>query len=197
MASALGHISGAHFNPAITFGFLITRRITVSLAGVYWACQLTGATAAALLLRWIYPQAVRDAAHLGAPGLSISPGRGLVVEIVLTFFLALVIFASAVDPRGSFKAIAGLGIGLTITLAVLIGGPLTGAALNPARAFGPQLAGHFWAHGAWIYYVGPVVGASLGALLYELLYLRPPRPAAVGTPESGVLEPRPGDAAAS
>jgi aquaporin Z len=199
MASALGHISGAHFNPAVTFAFLITRRITPLLGAVYWFAQLLGATLAALLLRWIYTDVVRDAANLGAPalGLQMDSGRGLAVEIVLTFFLTLVIFASAVDPGGSFKAIAGLGIGLTITFAVLIGGPLTGAALNPARAFGPELVQSFWEEGWWIYYAGPLLGAALAGLLYDMLYLQPDRPEPVGPPETGVLEPRPGDAATS
>ncbi|MDX6514981.1 MAG: aquaporin [Gaiellaceae bacterium] len=199
MVSALGHISGGHFNPAVTFAFALTRRITLPLAGVYVAMQLAGAALAALILNWIYPGALRTAAHLGAPALGggIDSGRGFAVEAVLTFFLVLVIFATAVDPGGSFKAIAGLAIGLTITLDILMGGPLTGAAMNPSRAFGPMLVGDFWAHGWWIYFTGPLVGAGIAGLVYELLYLSPSRPEPVGPPETGVLEPRPGDAAAS
>jgi aquaporin TIP len=104
------------------------------------------------------------------------------------------VWATAVDPGGAFKAIAGLAIGLTITMDVFMGGPLTGAAMNPARAFGPQLVGNFWSDG-WIYYLGPAVGALVAAFAYEYLYLRPQRPPVVGTPESGVAEPRPGDTA--
>jgi aquaporin Z len=115
---------------------------------------------------------------------------------VLTFFLVWVIFATAADPGGTFKAIAGLGIGLTIAIDVLMGGPLTGAAMNPARAFGPELLSRDWTD-AWIWYVGPVAGATLAALAYEYLYLRPPRPVPVGPPDTGVDEPRPGDAAVS
>jgi glycerol uptake facilitator-like aquaporin len=107
-----------------------------------------------------------------------------------------VIFATAADPRGSFKSIAGLAIGLTITLDVLIGGPLTGAAMNPGRAFGPQLVGNEWGDG-WVWYLGPLLGGGLGALAYEYLYLRPARPVPVGPPETGIEEPRPGDAAVS
>jgi glycerol uptake facilitator-like aquaporin len=125
----------------------------------------------------------------------ISAGKGLVVEIILTIFLVLAVYANAVDPGGAFKAIAGLGIGLTISIDVLMGGPLTGAAMNPARAFGPQLVFNFWKDG-WIYYVGPCIGALIAALGYDYLYLRG-RPSVVGTPESGVDEPRPGDAATS
>jgi glycerol uptake facilitator-like aquaporin len=101
-----------------------------------------------------------------------------------------------VDPGGAFKSIAGLAIGLTITIDILFGGPFTGAAMNPARAFGPQLAGGHWSHW-WVWYAGPLVGGALAALAYELLYLRPARLAHVGTAESGMLEPRPGDAATS
>jgi aquaporin TIP len=121
-------------------------------------------------------------------------GKGLVVEIILTFFLVWAVFATAVDPRGAFKSIAGLAIGLTITIDVLMGGPLTGAAMNPARAFGPEVVGNFWGEG-WIYYLGPPIGALIAALGYEYLYLRPVQPPVVGTPESGVAEPRPGKTA--
>jgi aquaporin TIP len=122
--------------------------------------------------------------------------QGVVIEIVLTFFLVWVIFATAADPGGSFKSIAGLAIGLTVAMGVLMGGPLTGAALNPARAFGPELLSRHWSD-AWVWYVGPFVGGALAALAYDYLYLRPPRPLPVGPPETGVLEPRPGDAAVS
>jgi len=192
MVSSLGHISGGHFNPAITLGFVATRRITLPLAAAYWASQFAGAIVAAAILRGLFSHgdflgAVPHAAGFGA-------GKGLVVEIILTFFLVWAVFATAVDPRGAFKSIAGLAIGLTITIDVLMGGPLTGAAMNPARAFGPQLVGNFWGEG-WIYYLGPVLGALIAATAYEYLYLRPLQPPVVGTPESGVAEPRPGDAA--
>jgi aquaporin TIP len=192
MVSNLGHISGGHFNPAITLGFLATRRITLPLAVVYWVSQFAGALVAAAILRGLFAHhlfvgSVPHAAGFGA-------GKGLVVEIILTFFLVWAVFATAVDPRGAFKSIAGLAIGLTITIDVLMGGPLTGAAMNPARAFGPQLVGNFWGEG-WIYYLGPVLGALIAALAYEYLYLRPVQPAVVGTAESGVDEPRPGDTA--
>ena len=197
MVSAVGHISGGHFNPAITFGFMLTRRIPLLLGLVYFVAQLAGSALAALLLRWIYPAASRDATNLGAPAVSgIDIGPALVVEALLTFFLVLVVFASAVDPRGTFKAIAGLAIGLTITMDIFAGGRLTGAAMNPSRAFGPQLVGNHWAD-AWVWYVGPLLGAAVAALAYEWLYLRPLAPIPVGPPETGVREPRPGDTAAS
>jgi glycerol uptake facilitator-like aquaporin len=128
-----------------------------------------------------------------APG--IGAGKGLVIEMVLTFFLVWAAFATAVDPRGAFKSIAGLAIGLTITMGVFRGGPVTGGAMDPARAFGPEAVGGFWDE-AWIYWVGPLAGALVAGLVYEWLYLRPVRTLPVGLPESGVEEPRPGDAAA-
>src|SRR4051794_9776635 len=198
MASAVGHFSGGHFNPAVTLGFVITRRLAPSLALVYWSVQFLGATAAALLLRWFFSASVRGATNLGAPALGsgISVWQGVVIEGILTFFLVWVIFATAADPGGAFKSIAGLAIGLTITFDVLMGGPLTGAAMNPARAFGPELVSRDWSN-AWIWYVGPFVGGAVAALAYEWLYLRPPAPLPVGPPETGVIEPRPGDAAVS
>jgi MIP family channel proteins len=195
MVSNLGHISGGHFNPAITAGFVATRRIAVSLAGIYWAAQLAGAIAAAAILRWFFtkPHFVPGAVPHSP---SFSDGKALVVELILTFFLVWAVFATAVDPRGAFKSIAGLAIGLTISIDVLMGGPITGAAMNPARAFGPELVGNFWGD-AWIYWVGPVLGALIAALAYDWLYLRPAQPPVVGTPASGVDEPRPGETALS
>jgi aquaporin TIP len=193
MVSNFGHISGGHFNPAITLGFVATRRITWPLAVAYWVSQLLGAVAAAGILRWIFHRGVLAGV---VPHLShIDAGRGVVIEAILTFFLVLAVFATAVDPGGAFKAIAGLGIGLTISIDVLMGGPLTGAAMNPARAFGPQLIFNSWSDG-WIYYVGPAIGGVIAAVGYDYLFLRPPPPV-VGTPGSGVDEPRPGESAVS
>jgi aquaporin Z len=95
----------------------------------------------------------------------------MVLEGVASFFLVLVFFATAVDDRGSFRAIAGFGIGLTITLGALVIGPFTGAAMNPARAFGPAVASHHWANQG-VYWIGPLAGGFLAGLLYNSLYLR-------------------------
>ena len=179
MASAVGHISGGHFNPAITFGFLVTRKIKPALACVYWAAQLAGAVVAALLLSWLLPQLEVNRVQLGVPALGpgISSGQGIVIEGILTFFLVWVVFACAADPEGAFKLVAGLAIGFTITLDICMGGPFTGAAMNPARAFGPQLVQNDWSNW-WVWYVGPLLGGALAALVYELLYLRARRPEA-------------------
>ena len=192
MVSNLGHISGGHFNPAVTLGFVATRRIAAPLAVCYWVAQLLGAVAAALILRGLFSHAEFLGAVPHAPG--VGGGKGFVIELVLTFFLVWTVFATAVDPRGAFKAIAGLAIGLVISIDVFMGGPLTGAAMNPARAFGPELVGNVWGEG-WIYYLGPAVGGVLAAVAYDWLYLRPMQPAVAEAPESGGDEPRPGDAA--
>jgi MIP family channel proteins len=191
MVSALGHISGGHFNPAITFAFLVTRRIKPAVGLIYWAAQLAGGTLGALLVQQLLPHAATDPVSLGVPaiGHGVNAGAAFGLEAILTFFLAWVVFATAVDPRGTFKSIAGLAIGLTITMDILFGGPFTGAAMNPARAFGPQLIGDHWANG-WVWYAGPVLGATVAAVLYELLYLRPMPLEPLGSDASGVREPR-------
>jgi MIP family channel proteins len=196
MVSAVGHISGGHFNPAITLGFLVTGRLHPILAVVYWIAQFGGAVAAAALLRWIFNDT--NEGNLGAPILnpSIEPEAGLIIEAILTFFLVWVFVATAADPRGTFKSIAGLAIGLTVTMGVLMGGALTWAAMNPARAFGPELLSNDW-DDFWIWYVGPIAGGVIAAVAYEMLYLRPVGPAVVGPEETGVEEPRPGDTALS
>jgi MIP family channel proteins len=198
MVTAVGHISGAHFNPAVTLSFVVTRRIALPLAGIYWAMQFAGATCAALLLKWVFPNALVDQAKLGVPVLNsqLNSGQGLIVEAILTAMLVFAVFATAVDEGGAFKAVAGFGIGLVITMDILCGGPLTSASMNPARAFGPQLVQNDWQSYSWLYYVGPALGAVIAALVYELLFIRKPLEP-VGPPETGVVEPRPGDLAAS
>jgi aquaporin TIP len=194
MVSALAHISGGHFNPAVTLAFLITRRLSVVLGAAYFVVQLAGAALAALLLRWIFPDG--QEATLGAPALGpdIEQGGGLVVEAILTFFLVWVVFATLADPRGSYTAIAGLAVGFVIAFDTLMGGPITGAAMNPARAFGPELVANVW-DDFWIWYVGPLAGGAIAALLYDELFLRPARPVPPGPPETGVEEPGAGMAA--
>src|SRR5438128_2187958 len=175
MVTNLGHISGGHFNPSITLGFLATRRITRPLAIAYWIAQFAGAIVAAAILRGLFTHEafLGEVPHADGFG----AGKGLVVEIILTFFLVGAVFATAVDPRGAFKSIAGLAIGLTITMDVFFGGPLTGAAMNPARAFGPELVGNIWSQG-WIYWIGPAIGALTVAQTSSSSWTRSPLNAA-------------------
>jgi MIP family channel proteins len=173
MVSALGHISGGHFNPAISIGFWVTKRIGTLDAFLYWAAQLLGGIAAAFLLKAVIPDETWRAVSLGTPALlrDFPALSAIVLEAVASFFLVLVFFATAVDDRGTFRAIAGFGIGLTITLGILVIGPFTGAAMNPARAFGPALASNHWTN--WgIYWIGPLAGGFLAGLLYNSLYLK-------------------------
>jgi aquaporin Z len=190
MVTAVGHISGGHFNPAVTLGFLVTRRIHPITAVAYWIAQFGAAALAVLLIKWVLPSA---ASPYGAPALTtvLDKGQGVAVEAALTFFLVWVIFACMADPRGAFEKVAGLAIGATITMGVLMGYVLTGGVMNPARAFGPQLVANDWGDNWWIWYVGPFAGAVIAAVLYELLYLRPTEPVgmAAQAEAGGPLEP--------
>jgi MIP family channel proteins len=179
MVSAVGHISGGHLNPAVTLGFLVTRRIQPLVAAVYMLAQFAGGIAAALLFHWLYPAVagLETAATVVTEEAGFNPWKALVLEALFTFFLVWAVFATAVDKQGAFKAIAGLAIGLVLTVSVLTIGPITGSSINPARTLGPALVENVWAD-AWVYYVGPFVGGALGALVYALLYL-PRRAAAV------------------
>lgn len=175
MVSALGHVSGAHFNPAITIGFWVTKRLNTVDTVLYWIAQLAGATAAAFLLKSVVPEDTWRAVALGTPELARDFPRwaGMTLEAVTTFFLVLMVFATAVDEKGTFKSIAGFAIGLSISLGILVAGPFTGGALNPARAFGPALAATHWAnHG--VYWVGPLAGGFIAGFLYDTLYLKKP-----------------------
>ena len=173
MVTALGHISGGHFNPAITIGYWVTRRLSTFDSLMYWAAQLLGATAAGFFLKLVIPEDIATNVFLGTPEMMRDFPRwsGMALEGICTFFLVLVVFATMVDSRGLFRSVTGFAIGLTITLGILIAGPLTGGALNPARAFGPAVASNHWLN--WgIYWVGPLGGGFLAGLLYDSLFLR-------------------------
>lgn len=167
MASATGHISGGHLNPAVTFGALIANKLKPDLAVLYILAQLAGAVSAGLLARVLFSAAVVQA---GTPNLAPDVGAwvGIAVEAVLTFFLVFVVFGTGIDGRG--PKIGGLAIGLTVALDILAGGPVTGAAVNPARTFGPALAVGFWSHHA-VYWIGPLLGGGLAGALYGHLFL--------------------------
>jgi MIP family channel proteins len=165
MASATGGISGGHLNPAVTFGLLVGGKIDLKGSIAYWISQLAGGTAAGLLLLTIYGANGVDVVKNGTPNLDkeVSPGVGILVELVLTFFLVFVVYGTAVDGRA--PKIGALAIGLTVALDILFGGPLTGAAMNPARTFGPAVAANFWKDHI-VYWIGPMAGGALAGLVY-------------------------------
>ncbi|MGC2420722.1 MAG: MIP/aquaporin family protein [Candidatus Acidiferrales bacterium] len=178
LVTSVGHISGGHLNPAVTVGFWVTKRMGTLDTLLYCVAQLLGSIAAAYMLAAILPESVWRPVALGTPDLAQDFTRmhGMLLEAVMTFFLVFVVFATAVDVRGAFNKIAGFAIGLTITVDMLLGGPFTGAAMNPARAFGPALAARHWQnHG--VYWLGPLFGGILAAVIYDRLFLRDQPPA--------------------
>lgn len=163
MVYSLGHLTGAHFNPAVSLAFAIGRHFPVRDLLPYWLAQLLGAMLASLLVRAVFG----DIADLGANLPGLADGRALVLEVVLTFILMFVITAVATDARAAGGG-AALAIGFTVMLAVMFAGPASGASMNPARSFGPALVSSTW-QSQWIYLVGPMLGAVAGILSYEYL----------------------------
>jgi MIP family channel proteins len=173
--SALMRISG-HFNPAVTLGFLVTRRIEPMMAGLYIVGQLLGAMAAAYALKGTFPAELFAATRAGGQAISldITGTQAVILEAIATFFLVLAVFGTAVDPKA--PRLGGFAIGLTLSAGILAIGPLTGASLNPARSFGPAVASGVY-EAQLIFWIGPIVGGLVAALLYEFLFLRvPPEP---------------------
>ena len=169
IVSALGHVSGAHVNPAVTLGALFVRVIDLSQALAYIGAQLAGALIAGLMLTATFGADVWHPVHLGAPvlGPGVEVGTGVLLEMVLTFVLVFVILQMAANGRAP-RHVHGLVIGATMAAAILVGGPLTGAALNPARALGPAFAAGYWtAH--YVYWLGPLLGGVLASVLYGYL----------------------------
>jgi aquaporin NIP len=166
MIYALGHISGAHFNPAVSFGFLVVRHFAAKDFIAYVAAQFTGSLLAVLLLRITFPASLT----YGATTPSVSPEIALVWECVLSFFLMLVILSVATDTR-AVGTMAGAAIGAMIMVGAFVGGPLTGGSMNPARSLAPAIAGGEYAS-LWIYFAGPTVGTAIGALTYRVIGVR-------------------------
>jgi MIP family channel proteins len=173
MMAALAHISGGHFNPAVTIGFWVTKRMATLDVILYWFAQIAGAVAAAFLLKAIIPDDIWRAVALGTPEFARDFPRwaGMALEATGTFFMVLVMFATTQDDRVTIRANAGYAVGFLYALGIIVAGPFTGGALNPARAFGPALAATHWAnHG--VFWVGPLAGGFAAALLYDSLYLK-------------------------
>ena len=163
MVYAIGHVSGAHINPAVTIGAWITHKIKSKDAGLYIVSQLLGATVAAFFLTILFV----NAGTIGGPalGLGITLEQAILAEAIASFFLVFVIFGVAIDKKGQSSA-AGLAIGFVILMDILVIGGLTGGAMNPARAFGPALVSGVWLNQI-VYWIGPIVGGALGALTYN------------------------------
>jgi aquaporin NIP len=160
MIYATGHVSGAHFNPAVTLGFAVGRHFPWSMVPRYWAAQLGGGLAASFLLRALFGETAR----LGATLPRGSAGQSLVLEAVLTAILMFVIVSVATDTRAVGQA-AAIAIGGTIGLEALFAGPISGASMNPARSLAPAIASWTWSD-QWLYLAGPAAGAGVGALVY-------------------------------
>ncbi len=183
MVSATAAISGGHLNPAVTFGLWLGGRIELKRSLAYWAAQLAGASVAAFVLLFLFTDQLdpdkgtslaRTIVASGTPDLpakGITIFQGILIEAILTFFLVFVVYGTAVDARA--PKIGGLAIGLTVTLDILFGGPFTGAAMNPARTFGPALASGHWEN-QFIYWVGPLLGGGLGGLVYGRYLIKEP-----------------------
>ena len=176
MVTALGAISGAHFNPAVTLGLMLGKKITPKRAARYMIAQLAGAVTGALALVYVFFPDTWQQAQLGTPMLAanVSGIQGIVIEAVLTFFLMLAVYLTVVDDRA--PKMGGLFIGMAITMDILFGGPLTGAAMNPARTFGPALVGWVanasynpWA-GHLVYWFGPFLGAIGAERIYTKFF---------------------------
>ncbi|KAH7692214.1 Major intrinsic protein [Dioscorea alata] len=161
------NLSGGHVNPAVTLSLMITGRISVVRAVLYWVAQLLGAVAASLLLRL-------STADMRPVGLWVAPGFGVwnavLLEIILTFGLVYTFFAIMVDLRNALSSIEPLAVGFIIAANILVGGVFDGAGMNPARVFGPALIGWQWRH-HWVYWLGPFIGSALAALIYEFLVM--------------------------
>jgi aquaporin Z len=173
MIAALGAISGGHFNPAVTFGFLVTGRMNPVNAVLYWVAQLLGAVVAAFLLTSMGGISY-VAAGTPAVAENVGTGMAIVLEAVATFFLVFVVFGTAVDERAP-KSVYPFAIGLTLAAGIMAIGSITGAALNPARAFGPALATGEWKR-HFVYWVGPLAGGGIAGLLQHYLLMRAPTP---------------------
>jgi MIP family channel proteins len=163
MIYAVGHVSGAHFNPAVSFAFALTRHFSWTKLLGYWVAQAAGALIAAAILRG----SLGNRAHIGATLPAGSQGQAFLWEAVLTFFLMFVILSVATDTRAVGEA-AAIAIGGTVGLDAMFGGPITGASMNPARSLGPALVSGDL-HALWVYLLAPLVGAAVGGFAYQFV----------------------------
>lgn len=173
MVSITGHISGGLVNPAVAIALWVAGKLSTQRATILIVAQLLGAVVGAATLRWIVGGESFDAGGAGAPALSpvTDVGRGTVLEALLTFLLVYAVFGTVVDDRGPWLKTAGLTIGLVIAFEIIAFGPLTGAAMNPARWFGPALIGGVWSD-AIVWTVGPIAGGIIASVVYTRVFLQ-------------------------
>ena len=171
MVTALMRISGAHFNPAVTFGLWLANKIDAKDAGLYVVTQLVAAIVAAFLVKSLLPAVAGEITGYGIPRIAgeVDYVQAILIEAVLTFFLVSAVFGTAVSSEAP-TGIGGFGIGLVLLFGILVGGPLTGAALNPARWFGPAVIALEWA-GQWAYWIGPLLGGAVASLVWAKILL--------------------------
>jgi MIP family channel proteins len=188
LAASLGHLSGAHLNPAVTLGLAVNRRFPWTYAPAYVLAQFTGAIGAAAVTWGLYGSQARTQAYLGAtyPAADVGLGRVFAAELTVTFVLVLVIISVATDSRVP-RGVAAMAIGAALAAAILISGPISGAGVNPARAIGPMvLTGRFT--GWWAYLTAPVTGGALAVTSYDR-FLRKGSAPSTSTPASDVSQP--------
>jgi MIP family channel proteins len=179
-AYAYGHVSGTHINPAVTIGVWAAGLMDAGRALSYIVFQLAGGVLAGAALRWVLGGAdsglgattLADAAQVGQTVVKVTPGIGLFVEAVLTFFLVNAVLNAGAPNKTS--ELDGIAVGFTLAFCILMGGPLTGASLNPARTLGPAVAADIYAN-IWVYFVGPPLGAVAAAMLWRYLLRNPQR----------------------
>ncbi|HTD81104.1 MAG TPA: aquaporin [Thermoplasmata archaeon] len=170
MGTALGAVSGGQISPAVTLGLVVTRHQKADIGAVIIVFQLIGSLLGGFLLRWLYPSQVTAGLRLATPAVSgITPEAGMLLELVMTFLVVFVVFATAIDPRGAAKTLGAIPIGLTVGIDWLFGGGFTGAAMSPGRWLGPAVASGFFDNW-WVYWAGPLLGGILGAVVYEYVF---------------------------
>jgi MIP family channel proteins len=181
---SIGEISGGHINPAVTWATLLTSKISIVRALVYWASQITGGIVGSALLFSVLPETLRHSMGCHALNPALTPAQGFGVELVFTFIFIFVVFATAISPfAGKLAPLSGndygpgkltpFAVGMTIMILHTVGIPLTGASMNPARTFGPAVVTGCWDN-HWIYWVGPLVGSTTAALIAQIVFLANP-----------------------
>ena len=166
---ATANLSGGHINPAVTFAAALTRKITTAKAGIYVVAQLLGAILGAYLLKLALPETIEGNLGAHALGPEVTVSMAVLIEVIITFMLMFVVFATAIDPQGMGR-LAPMAIGLTVLVGHILAVPLTGASMNPARSLGPAAISGVWSD-HWVYWVAPLVGAAIGGVVYQAIFI--------------------------